>query len=116
MARSPRFSASPSSSSRGGIVAMLQKRQLRRSKRPLALERLEDRLVLSGNVIVLPDLTGTGKLQIFGDNGNNAFCISETNNLGQPTLTILGNPTIPAIPGVPPGNFTAINTLIGGCV
>jgi hypothetical protein len=89
---------------------MLQKRQVR-SRRPLAVERLEDRLVLSGNVLVSQTVF-TGQVIIVGDNGNNAFSINQTNNLGTPTLTVVGSPTTPPIG--PPGNFTAINSVIGG--
>src|SRR5690349_4996770 len=113
MARSPRFQRFAQFSSRGGIVAMLQKRPVSRSRRSLAVERLEDRLVLSGNVFVFQNAF-TGQLILTGDNGNNAFCINQSNALGQPTLTVVGAPTTPPIG--PPGNFTAINSTVGGCV
>jgi hypothetical protein len=71
---------------------------------------MEDRTLLSGNVVVI-QTPANGLLVIQGDNGNNAFAITQTNNLGIPTLTVTGsslaNPLVP-------GNVTAINSVAGG--
>jgi hypothetical protein len=93
---------------------MLQKRQVSRSRRALAVERLEDRLVLSGNVFAFQNVF-TGQLVITGDNGNNAFCINETGAPGGAFLTVTGSPTPPANGApIPAGNVTAINFIAGG--
>src|SRR6516162_5656000 len=89
---------------------MSQKHRTRRFRKPLRLELLEDRTLLSGNVVAL-QVANTGLLQIQGDNGNNAFAVTQTTNLGFPTLTVTGSSlTNPLVPG----NVTAINSVAGG--
>jgi hypothetical protein len=69
---------------------------------------LEDRTVLSGNVLVSRNIM-TGQLIIAGDNGNNSYSISLTSLLGTPTLAVTGNlsplASATAINGVPGGTF-----------
>jgi hypothetical protein len=89
---------------------MSQKHRNRRLKKALALELLEDRTLLSGNVTVVQVL-GTGQLLITGDNGNNAYSLNETTNLGMPTLTVAGSS---AANPIVPGNVTAIDYIPGG--
>jgi hypothetical protein len=83
----------------GGIVAMLQKRRSGRLRRILTLEALEDRTLLSGNVLVSE--TPAGVVTIVGDNGNNVYNINQTNLLVAPTLSVIGVGT--AINGVSNG-------------
>ena len=89
---------------------MSQKHRNRRIKKNLSLEHLEDRMLLSGNVTVLQNFPN-GQLIIAGDNGNNALAIGQTNNLGVPTLTVVGSSiTTPLVMG----NVTAIDAVAGG--
>jgi hypothetical protein len=91
---------------------MLQKRRVGRSRKALALERLEDRVNLSGNVLAFQNaLLGNGVLNVVGDNGNNCIAINQTNNLGFPTLTVTGSSTTTPIIM---GNVTAVNSIAGG--
>lgn len=91
---------------------MFKKSRIDRLRRILALEALEDRTLLSGNVSVFQAIA-TGQVIIFGDGGNHAYLIRQTNLFGGPALSITGssfaNPIVP-------GNVTAINNVPGGTV
>jgi hypothetical protein len=85
---------------------MLQNRRTARLRRIPTLELLEDRTVLSGNVLVSRNIM-SGQLLIAGDNGNNSYSINVTSLLGTPTLTVTGSL-------VPLASATAINGIPGG--
>jgi hypothetical protein len=66
---------------------MVRKHRNHRSRRTLTLEVLEDRTLLSGNVVAK---NSAGVLTITGDNGDNMYRIDQTHNLGVPTLSVTG--------------------------
>jgi hypothetical protein len=78
---------------------MKRKRRTVPSRRPLYLETLEDRTLLTGNVTVSLGLDGT--LSILGDAGNDSVQILDSSPPGLPNLTV-------RVQGAP-GSFTAIN-------
>src|SRR5437879_2300348 len=59
----------------GRRSVMLRKLRNDRLRRTLLVERLEERTVLSGNVVALQDPTGF--LSVVGDNGDNAIAITQ---------------------------------------
>jgi hypothetical protein len=95
----------------GGIRVVLQKKRIGRLRKIPIVEILEDRTLLSGNVVVLFNPLMGSQLIIQGDNGNNAFAIHLTTDLGVPTLSVTGSSFANPIA---PGNVTAINSVPGG--
>jgi hypothetical protein len=92
---------------------VLQKKRIGRLRRPLSVEVLEDRTLLSGNVVALLNPFGNGQLTITGDNGNNAYAIHLATILGNPALAVTGSSFANPIA---PGNVTAVNSVAGGTV
>jgi hypothetical protein len=82
---------------------MSQKHRIGHLRRILTIETLEDRTLLSSNVLISESPSGV--LSITGDNGKNDYNINQTNNLGSPTLSVTGIRT--AINGVPNGTYNA---------
>jgi hypothetical protein len=76
---------------------MLRKRRISRLRRPLVVEYLEDRTLLSGNVLALQDPV-TGVLTITGDTANNHITLSQPS---PGVLRVAGDINIPPPPGRP---------------